>query len=123
MEHENKPISVYVKTDETGRVIGINSDAFLSSLDGWQKIAEGHGDKFHHAQGNYLDLPLTDENGVYRYELKNGKIKERKKKDMEADVQAQPVQPTVTERIEELERAFEGLNKVFTSIMQKFGLK
>jgi len=123
MEHENKPISVYVKTDETGRVIGINSDAFLSSLDGWQKIAEGHGDKFHHAQGNYLDLPLTDENGVYRYELKNGKIKERIKKDMEADVQAQPVQPTDRERIEELERAFEGLNKVFTSIMQKFGLK
>jgi hypothetical protein len=115
--------SVFVKTDDQGRVIGINSDAFLPSTDGWEKIAEGHGDKFHHAQGNYLDLPLTDENGVFRYELKNGKIKERKKKDMEDDAQARPVQPTDRERIEELERAFEGLNKVFTSIMQKFSVK
>lgn len=122
MEHENKPYSVYVKTDETGRVIGINSDAFLSSLDGWTKIAEGHGDKFHHAQGNYLDLPLTDENGVYRYELKNGKIKERKKKDMEADVQEQPVQRTDRERLDDLEKAFEGLNKLYTAIMKKIGL-
>lgn len=122
MEHENKPISVYVKTDDQGRIIGINSDAFLSSLDGWQKIAEGHGDKHHHAQGNYLDESLTDENGVFRFKLKNGKVTKRTKKEMEADVQAQPVQPTDRERIEELERAFEGLNKVFTSIMQKFGL-
>lgn len=121
MEHEK--YSVYVKTDETGRIIAVNSDTFLSSMDGWQMVDEGRGDKFHHAQGNYLDLPLMDENGVYRYELKNGKIKERKKKDMEADMQVRPVQPTDRERIEELERAFEGLNKVFTSIMQKFGLK
>lgn len=120
MEHEK--FSVYIKTDNQGRIIGVNSDAFLSSLDGWTKIAEGHGDKFHHAQGNYLGN-LMDENGVYRYELKNGKIKERTKKEMEADVQEQPKQPTDRERIEELERAFEGLNKVFTSIMQKFGLK
>lgn len=114
--------NVYIQTDETGRVIGINSDVFLPSLDGWQKVDEGHGDKFHHAQGNYLDMPLTDENGVYRYELKNGKIKERKKKDMEADVQAQPVQPTDRERIEKLERAFEGLNKLYTAIAKKIGL-
>lgn len=109
MEHEK--YSVYVKTDETGRIIGVNSDAFLSSLDGWQKVDEGHGDKFHHAQANYLDLPLTDENGVYRYELKNGKIKERKQKDMEADAQAQPMQPADRERIEELEKTVLELKK------------
>lgn len=119
MEHENKPISVYVKTDETGRVIGINSDAFLPSLDGWQKVDEGHGDRFHHAQGNYLDLPLTDENGVYRYELKNGKIKERKKKDMEADVQEQPKHPTQEERLERLENAITAIS----SVLEKFGVK
>lgn len=122
MEHENKPISVYIRTDDQGRVIGINSDAFLPATDGWQKVDEGHGDKFHHAQGNYLDESLTDENGVFRFKLKNGKVTKRTKKEMEADVQAQPVQPTDRERIEELEQAFEGLNKVFTSIMQKFGL-
>jgi len=60
---------------------------------------------------------------VFLFKLVDGKIKKRTKKEVEADVQAQPVQPTDRERIEELERAFEGLNKVFTSIMQKFGLK
>lgn len=123
MEHENKPYSVFIRTDERGVLIDIDSDAFLTSFDGWEKIDEGYGDKYHHAQCNYLEKPKMDENGVYRYEKKNGKIKERKKKDMEADIQEQPKQPTDGERIEELERAFEGLNKVFTSIMQKFGLK
>lgn len=120
MQHEM--YSVYVKTDETGRIVAVNSDAFLSSLDGWQKIAEGHGDKFHHAQGNYLDLPLMDENGVHRYELKNGKIKERKKKDMEADVQARPVQPTDRERIDELENAVKELLKTINAVKKAVGM-
>jgi len=85
MESENKPFSVYIKTDDQGRVIGINSDAFLSSLDGWEKIAEGHGDKFHHAQGNFFPLPLTDENGVFRYKLENGQPIERTQEEMDAD--------------------------------------
>lgn len=121
MEHE-KPYSVYVKTDETGRVISINSDAFLPSTDGWAKIAEGHGDKFRHAQGNYLDMPLTDENGVYRYELKNGKIKERKKKDMEADVQERPKQPTGGERIDELENTVKELVRAINAIKKVVGI-
>lgn len=121
MEHEK--YSVYIKTDETGRIVAVNSDAFLSSLDGWTKIAEGHGDKFHHAQGNFLDKPLMDDNGVFRFCLKNGKIKERTKKEMAADVQEQPVQPTDRERLDELEKAFEGLNKLYTAIAKKMGLK
>lgn len=49
MEHENKPYSVYIKTDESGRITAINSDAFLTSFEGWQKVAEGTEDKHHHA--------------------------------------------------------------------------
>jgi len=109
MEHENKPISVYVKTDETGRVIGINSDAFLSSLDGWQKVDEGYGDKFHHAQGNYLEMPLTDENGAHRYKLENGKPVERTAEEMAADVREEQAQPSQEERIANLEEALEML--------------
>ena len=29
-----QPYGVYIRTDESGRIIEINSDAFLSSLDG-----------------------------------------------------------------------------------------
>lgn len=122
MKHENKPFSVFIKTDDQGRVIGINSDAFLPSTDGWEKIAEGHGDKFHHAQGNYLDMPLTDENGVCRYELKNGKIKERKRKDMEADVQERPKQPTGGDRIDELENTVKELVRAINAIKKVVGI-
>lgn len=121
MEHE-KPYSVYVKTDERGVLIDIDSDAFLTSFDGWEKIDEGYGDKYHHAQGNYLEKPKTDENGVYRYERKNGKIKERKKKDMEADVQERPKQPTDRERIEELANAVKELVQTINAIRKVVGI-
>lgn len=49
MNYENKLYSVYIKTDESGRITAINSDAFLTSFEGWQKVAEGYGDKHHHA--------------------------------------------------------------------------
>lgn len=95
--------SVYVKTDENNRITAINSDAFLSSLDGWVKIDEGNGDKFHHAQGNYLPGPLTDNRGVYRYKLVDGKAVERTQEEMDADYAPPEVEPTDAERILKLE--------------------
>ena len=37
---------VYVKTDDTGRIVSVNSDAFMSSTDGWAQtiVGAGHGD-------------------------------------------------------------------------------
>lgn len=35
------------------------------------------GDKYHHAQNNYLDYPLIDNYGVYRYKYENNTIVER----------------------------------------------
>lgn len=90
---ENKPYTVYVKIDDTGRIVAINSDAFLTDLSGWQKVAEGHGDRFHHAQGNFFPLPLMDENGVYRYKLEDGAPVERTAEEMAADVQELPAAP------------------------------
>ena len=122
MEHVNKPYSVFIKTDERGVLIDIDSDAFLTSFDGWEKIDEGFGDKYHHAQCNYLEKPKMDENGVYRYEKKNGKIKERKKKDMEADVQEQPKQPTDRERIDELENTVKEFAQIINAIRKVVGI-
>lgn len=122
MEHENKPFSVFIRTDERGVLIDIDSDAFLTSFDGWEKIDEGYGDKYHHAQCNYLEKPKSDENGVFRYEKKNGKIKERKKKDMEADMQVRPVQPTDRERIEKLERTVKELVQTNNAIRKEVGI-
>ncbi len=74
---EMNPYAVLVRTDEQNRIIAINSSAFVADADGWTKIDEGWGDKYHHAQGNYLDKPLMDERGVYRYKLENGQAMER----------------------------------------------
>ena len=54
---------VYVRTDSGGIITDINSSAFIS----------GDGcDRFHHAQGNYLEAGLTDGDGLYNYKLVGG---------------------------------------------------
>jgi hypothetical protein len=50
---ERVPIGVYVKKDNHGKVVEINSDVFIEDLTGWEKIDEGFGDKFAHAQSQY----------------------------------------------------------------------
>ena len=82
---EMKPYKVYVKTDENGRITAINSDAFLSSLEGWIEIDSGFGDKHHHAQGNYFSKPLYDERGIHQYKFINGVAMERTTEEMNAD--------------------------------------
>lgn len=81
----NESYKVYVKIDNQNRIIAINSSAFLSSFDGWQEIDTGNGDRYHHAQGNYLNKPIMDEYGIYRYKLVDGKPVERTQEEMDAD--------------------------------------
>ena len=100
---EMQPYVVYVKVDESNRVTSINSSAFLADVTGWTEIDSGYGDKYHHAQGNYLDKPLYDERGICRYKLVNGVVTERTKEEMDADYVPPEVKPTDAERISELE--------------------
>ena len=65
--------TVYAKTNENGIITAINSGAFLTATAGWTEIDEGEGDKYHHAQNNYLSAGLTDENGIFNYKLTDGK--------------------------------------------------
>lgn len=67
-----KPYEVYIKTNENGYIVAANSSAFLTDINGWIKIDEGYGDKYHHAQGNYFDKPIHTESGVYQYKLTDG---------------------------------------------------
>ena len=74
MKHNIKPISVYIKINNLGNVINIGSDLFFSDTIKWIKIDEGYGDKYAHAQSNYLSKPIIDISGKYNYIYKNGKI-------------------------------------------------
>ena len=80
-ENYYESYKVYIKTDENHNIADVNSSAFLNSTDGWTEIDTGVGDRFHHAQNNYLDKPLTDENGIYNYKLVDGRIAERTEAD------------------------------------------
>lgn len=89
---------VYIRTDSSNRVLEVNSSAFLTDPTGWTQIDEGWGDKYHHAQGNYLDGPLYTEDGIPRYKLDRGRVAERTEEELAADRAAMPgPAPTDTE--------------------------
>lgn len=104
-----KPFGVLVRTDSENRVTAINSSGFVDG-DGWIQIAEGYGDKYHHAQSNYLPKPLTDERGVYRYKLVDGLVAQRTQAEMDADFDALPAPPLTTEeRVNNVEQRTDAL--------------
>ena len=95
---DTESCKVLVRIDDAGRVTAINSDAFVSG-DGWTAIDEGEGDRYRHAQNNYLLKPLTDERGVYRYKLVDGLVAQRTQAEMDADFDARPApEPTAEEK-------------------------
>lgn len=72
---------VYVKTNTDGIITAINSSAFLSNTTGWTEIDEGTDDRYHHAQGHYLEKGITDNNSQYNYKLIDDKVVERTDED------------------------------------------
>lgn len=95
---------VYIEIDDNNYVVNINSSEFLEDTTDWIKIDEGSGDKYHHAQGNYLPESLYTDSGVYRYKYVDSLIIECTAEEIaeqEALVPSPP--PSDQERITELE--------------------
>lgn len=70
--------AVYVKLNDRRDIINVNSDFFLTDITGWVKVDEGDGDRYCHAQNNYLPKPLITQEGKYQYSLnKDGQIIEQ----------------------------------------------
>lgn len=107
---------VYIKTDEQGRVLEINSDAFLQNFNGWQKIDEGDGDAFRHPQNNYFPGPALSDDGVPLYVYSGGAITPRTAEEIAADVAALPPAPaSVDERLDEL---YAALDMILTGVTE-----
>lgn len=94
---------VYVRTDDAGRIVEINSDVFLQDTSGMQLIDSGYTDRYQHAQRNYLPKPIRAENGVWRYKLENGQIVERTADEMAQDAPGSTQDATLEQRVEALE--------------------
>ena len=69
-----QPIKVYIKVNDKNEITEVGSSIFIKDLTGWIKIDEGFGDKYAHAQSQYFDKLLINENGVYNYKYINNKI-------------------------------------------------
>ena len=79
---------VFAKLDENNIITAINSSAFLPNTTGWTEIDEGVGDRYHHAQGNYLPKGLVDGNGSYNYRYVDGELIERTEEEKRAEREA-----------------------------------
>ena len=75
-EIKEQPIKVYVKINANNEIIEVGSSIFIQDLTDWKEIDAGFGDKYAHAQSQYFDKPLINENGTYNYKLKKGVIVE-----------------------------------------------
>lgn len=74
MENEYK---VYVSLQD-GYITSINSEIFLSQdeIQTMTEIDQGQGDKYAHAQSQYLEKELVDNHGRYNYKFLEGKVVE-----------------------------------------------
>ena len=70
-------VKVYIKVNEQHEIIEVGSSIFIEDLEGWIEIDEGGGDKYTHAQNNYFEKPIIDEEGKYNYLYINKKVYER----------------------------------------------
>lgn len=89
--------TVYIQIDDTSRIIAIISSAFLSDPEGWTAIDEGAGDRYHHAQGNYLSKPLYEERGIPVYKYVDGEVVERTQEEIDADYHEPVPEPSETD--------------------------
>lgn len=92
---------VYIRVDESGSIVEINSDAFLDNIEGYIELDSGYGDKYHHAQGNYFALPLYGPDGCANYKLADGTPALRTEAEKAAEIAARPApEPTPLDRVE-----------------------
>ncbi len=91
---------VYIKKDSENNITSINSSIFLSEeeIDTMTEIDQGQGDKYAHAQGQYLEKGLVDEHGRYNYKFVEGKVVEVAEAD-KPTIEKPKAEPTEQEKI------------------------
>lgn len=95
---ETPKIKVYVKIDNNKVVKEINSSIFIRNPTEWIEIDEGVGDKFAHAQSQYLEKGLFDEKGRYNYNYDTALV-ERTEEEKNTLFPVVPPEPSETEKL------------------------
>lgn len=75
---EEKGFEVYAKINSEGFITEVSSNVFIKDYTGWIMIDKNvMGDKGAHAQSQYFDKPLINDDGIYNYSFIGGKIIEK----------------------------------------------
>nr|DAH63156.1 MAG TPA: hypothetical protein [Caudoviricetes sp.] len=90
---------VYVSLQD-GYITSINSEIFLSEeeIQTMTEIDKGQGDKYAHAQGQYLEKGLVDEHRRYNYKFVEGKVVEVAEAD-KPTIEKPKAEPTEQDKI------------------------
>ena len=90
---------VYVSLQD-GYITSINSEIFLSEeeMSNMTEIDKGQGDRYAHAQSQYLEKVLVDEQGRYNYKFVDGKVVEVTEED-KPTIEEQKAVPTEQDKI------------------------
>lgn len=98
---------VYVLTDERSVILrceGGYTIGNIKNISEWTLIAEGDGDRFNLCQTHYFDALYTDD-GIPRYKLIESVPVLRMPSEIDADRKPPHYEPTIEERINDLEIA------------------
>lgn len=99
----NSMIDVFIKVNENNEITDINSSIFLADAMGWIQLDSGNGDKYAHAQNNYLEKSIRDEYGRYNYKFIDDVVVEIAE---EEKPEIKPVEPQLSDteiRLKEIE--------------------
>lgn len=96
-------IKVYVKINGNNEITRIASSVFLEDTEGWIEIDSGASDKYAHAQSQYLEKGLMDNQERYNYKLIDGNVIEILEEEKPVIEVNKPI--TTEERIAALEAA------------------
>ena len=94
---KSQKIKVYAKLDENKVIKEINSSIFLKDITGYIEIDEGCGDKYSHAQSQYLEKGLIDNKGRFNYKFDGGMLVELTEEEKENFFPILPPVPTEIE--------------------------
>lgn len=95
---EISKVKVYIQTDIDKIVTAINSSIFLQDITDWIEIDGGSGDKYAHAQSQYLEKGLIDGKGRYNYKYDTSLV-ELTEAEKEILFPPSPILPTPEEMV------------------------
>lgn len=116
---EVPPSTVYIKIDDKNRIIDINNNEFIEDTTNWIEIDKGYGDKYSHAQTQYLPKSLINSDGIYQYKFINNEILERTEEEIQQDKEEIIIPITDQERINQLELENKQLKEEVQTLSEK----